>query len=168
MTMLSIIAAMSENRVIGRGGRLPWHLPADLAHFKSLTMGHAMIMGRKTYDSIGRPLPGRTSIVLSRSRAIEAPGVITARSLNDAIAAAAGGAEVFVIGGSEVFAAALPMADRLHLTIVHTTIPDGDVFFPSFDDRRWSLDSERYVPADADNAFAMTMRMLTRKQASGA
>lgn len=156
--MLSIIAAMSENRVIGRNGTLPWHLPADLAHFKQLTLGHAMIMGRKTFDSIGKPLPGRTSIVLTRAGSIHVPGVITAGSFDLAIKAAQGDDEIFVIGGSEVFAGALPIADRLYLTIVHTVIADGDVYFPSFDEKAWTLLEERHVPADERNAHAMTFR----------
>ncbi len=160
--MLSIIVAMSEDGVIGRGGELPWHLPADLQHFKSLTMGHAMIMGRKTFDSIGRALPGRTSIVLTRRGEIRVPGVLTARSLNEALDLTPGDAEVFVIGGGELFAQALPRADRLYVTIVHTRIPDGDTYFPQVDLATWQLVIERHRQADDENAHAMTFRMYER------
>jgi len=162
--MLSIIVAMSEDRVIGRHGTLPWHLPADLKRFKALTMGHAIIMGRKTFESIGKPLPGRTSIVLSRSMTLRVEGARTAHDLEEAISHAPNDAEVFIIGGSEVFAAALPMADRMYLTLVHTTIPDGDVYFPPFDDSEWNLVHEEPVAADEKNAHAMTFRTYEKRQ----
>jgi dihydrofolate reductase len=161
--MLSIIVAMSEDRVIGRNGKLPWHLPIDLKHFKSLTMGHAIIMGRKTFESIGKPLPGRTTIVLSRGNEIKNPEVLTARSIGEAVDLAPGDAEVFVIGGSEVFREALERADRIYLTLVHTTVPDGDAFFPEFNERDWHLVSEREVSANAENAHGMTFRVYERR-----
>jgi dihydrofolate reductase len=161
--MLSIIAAMSEDRVIGRNGTLPWHLPADLKHFKELTLGHAIIMGRRTFESIGKPLPGRTSIVLSHKESLGVPGVLTARSIEEAVELAPGDAEVFVIGGHEVFQSALPTADRMYITLVHTAVPDGDVHFPPFDEADWTLVDERHVPADEKNAHAMTFRMYEKR-----
>lgn len=126
--IISIIAAMSENRVIGSGGNLPWKIPADLARFKSLTMGHVVVMGRKTFESIGHPLPGRTNIVLSRTKS-SINGCLVAASLPDAIVAADGEEEFFVLGGAGVFAEALPLAHRIYLTIVHQHY-EGDTFFP--------------------------------------
>ncbi|OGU11524.1 MAG: dihydrofolate reductase [Geobacteraceae bacterium GWC2_58_44] len=126
--IISLMAAMSENRVIGRQGKLPWHIPADLARFKSITMGHAVLMGRRTFESIGRPLPGRRSIVLTRTRR-EIEGCEVAPSLQEAIAAAEGDEEIFIIGGSEVFREALPLCQRIYLTIVHGSY-QGDVYFP--------------------------------------
>ena len=165
--MLSIIAAMSEDRVIGKNGKLPWHLPADLKYFKSLTLGHAVIMGRKTYESIGKPLPQRKSIVLSRTQDIANGHMTTARDLDEAIDLVPGDAEVFVIGGSEVFRQALPRADRMYITVVHTTVPGGDAFFPHFDENDWKLASERRLPADEKNEHAMTFRMYERRSNNG-
>lgn len=127
---LSLIVAVSENGVIGRANRLPWRLPEDLQRFRRLTTGHPVIMGRKTFESIGKPLPGRTSIVVSRTERF--PGTITARSLDEALeeAARAPGADAtFVIGGGEVYREALPLAARIHLTRVHARV-DGDATFP--------------------------------------
>ena len=135
--MLSIIVAMSENRVIGRAGTLPWHLSADLKRFKKLTMGHAIVMGRKTYESIGRPLPGRASIVLSRDPEYVIAGTDVVENLEQALAKTKE-EEVFVIGGAQLYEIALPLAERLYLTEVGTTI-DGDVFFPTCDWSQWEL-----------------------------
>jgi len=126
--IISLIAAMTEERVIGREGRLPWHIPADLSRFKSITMGHTLIMGRKTWQSIGRPLPGRSIIVLTRTLP-EIEGCRVARSFTEALAAAEGDEEIFVCGGAEVFREAFAFAQRLYLTVVHANFP-GDVRFP--------------------------------------
>lgn len=137
--MISIIVAVAENGVIGRGGDLPWRLPDDLRYFKRITMGHPLVMGRKTFESIGRPLPGRTNIVLTRDPAWRAEGVDTAHTLDQALdlaRSAPGGEDVMVIGGADVFARALPLADRLYLTEVLDTVP-GDVYFPPFDRAEW-------------------------------
>src|SRR5437867_8251794 len=128
---LSIIAAMARNRVIGRDNRLPWHLPADLARFKQLTMGHWLLVGRKTYDSIGRPLPGRTIVVITRNKGFTAKGVLVAYSLAEAVRMAAGD-EVFVAGGAQIYQQALPLARRMYLTILDQDF-EGDAFFPDFD-----------------------------------
>jgi dihydrofolate reductase len=140
---VALIAAVAANGVIGRDNRLPWRLPADLRRFKELTMGHALVMGRRTYESIGRPLPGRVTVVLTRDPAFMAPpGALAARSLEEALAAAAaatpGAGEVFVAGGAEVYAQALPRADRLYLTRVEAEV-EGDARFPDLDPARWRL-----------------------------
>lgn len=133
--MLSIIAAIGDGGVIGREGALPWHIPEDLKRFKQLTMGHPIIMGRKTYESIGKPLPGRVNIVISRQEGYEAAGCEVFRSLEEALAKYEP-QNPFVIGGAEIYRAALPLADRLHITEVKIST-DGDVFFPDFDRSQW-------------------------------
>lgn len=161
---LSIIVAMAQNHVIGRGGTLPWRLSADLKRFKSLTMGHHLLMGRKTFESIGRPLPGRTSIVISRSqetlaqRASEgnaAPQIESltfAKSLESAIGIAASDTEVFVIGGAQIYELALPLVDRLYVTHVEAEV-EGDTFFPAYDPSEWRLVEETTHAADTKNEF---------------
>lgn len=134
--MLSIIAAIGPNNVIGKRGALPWHLPEDLKHFKQITMGHPIIMGRKTHESIGKPLPGRVNIVITRQEGYAAAGCEVFQSLEEAIAKYKD-QDPFVIGGAEIYRAALPFADRLYITEVK--IPtDGDVFFPEFDRSAWT------------------------------
>lgn len=134
---LALIAAVAENGVIGAGNALPWHLPEDLKRFKALTLGHPVIMGRKTYESIGRPLPGRRNIVVSRNADFAAAGCETAVSLEAAIAACAGTAdEIFVIGGAQIYAEALPLARRLYLTEIRAEFP-GDARFPAFERGDW-------------------------------
>jgi dihydrofolate reductase len=170
---VSILVAVAENAVIGRDGDLPWRLPADLRFFKRVTMGHHLIMGRKTWASIGRPLPGRTMVVLTRDPGLELPGVRVAHALPEALALAraAGDSEAFVIGGAEVFALALPLADRLYLTRVHADV-QGDVCFPApVHDGRW-LAEHRWVEvareehaADDHHAFAFTLLTFERRRA---
>jgi dihydrofolate reductase len=135
--LVSLVAAVAANGVIGSGNALPWHLPEDLRRFKAITLGHPVIMGRKTYESIGRPLPGRRNIVVSRNAAFVATGCETAASLEAAIAACAGSAEeIFVIGGAQLYAEALPRARRLYLTEIRREFP-GDARFPEFDRKDW-------------------------------
>lgn len=137
---LLAIAAMSENRVIGVEGRLPWRLPGDLARFKALTMGHHLLMGRKTFDSIGRALPGRTTIVLTRQLNYRPPaGVLVAHDLAAAIELG-GDAQIFVAGGADIYRLALPYLDRIYLTLVHAELA-GDVCFPDIDPLEWALSS---------------------------
>lgn len=160
--MLSLIAAMSENRVIGREGRLPWHLPADLKWFKQKTMGHHIIMGRKTWESPGHPLPGRTSIVITRQTDYLAPDAIVVDSLEAALARVAGAdPEPFIIGGGEIFEQALPRVHRMYLTIVHGHI-EGDAWFPPVDESQWAVLDEATHPADHRHAYAMSFRTLER------
>ena len=131
---VTLIAAVARNGVIGSAGGIPWHLPEDFAHFKATTMGQTLVMGRATYDSIGRPLPGRTTIVLTRDPAWSADGVQTAASLEEALALAEG--DVYVAGGATVYAAALPYADEQLLSEIDLE-PEGDTFYPAFDRAEW-------------------------------
>jgi dihydrofolate reductase len=135
MTLI-LIAAVGRNGVIGRDNDLPWRIREDLQRFKRLTLGHTLVMGRKTYDSIGRPLPGRTTIVVTRQPGWSAAGVQVANSLDEALKLA-DGIDVYVAGGGEIYRLALPLADRLELTEVDQS-PDGDVTFPLFDEQDWS------------------------------
>lgn len=135
---IALIVAMARNRVIGHKNTLPWHLPADLLHFKQLTMGHAIIMGRKTFESIGKALPGRQNIVISRNAHFAATEVTTASSLEHALQQVAHkDANIFIIGGAEIYKMALPIADRLYITEVDAA-PTGDTFFPELDSDQWS------------------------------
>lgn len=149
--LVSIIAAMDRNRLIGSNNQLPWHLPADLAHFKQVTMGKPIIMGRKTYESIGRPLPGRTNIVLTRSPDFHAEGVVTANTLQQALDYASVEDEVMIIGGSSIYELALPGADRLYLTYVESDC-EGDAWFPEFDIERWRIVASEQHAADEKNS----------------
>jgi dihydrofolate reductase len=134
---LTLVAAYADNRVIGDRGRIPWHLSEDFAHFKTTTMGGVLVMGRATYDSIGRPLPGRTTIVVTRNRDWSADGVLVSHSFADALDVAAGQAgETFVVGGAQLYEQALPLATHQVLTEVHLS-PAGDTFYPAFDLDEW-------------------------------
>jgi dihydrofolate reductase len=158
---LSLIVAMTRNGVIGRAGGLPWRLSADLKRFKSLTMGHHIIMGRKTFDSIGRALPGRTTIVLTRRVGYSATAVLVAQSLDAAIRQVAGDEEVFVIGGSEIFLQSLDLASRLYVTWVEANV-EGDTYFPEMDWSKWrEVSSERHS-ADSKNEYDTTFCIYDR------
>jgi dihydrofolate reductase len=165
---VSLIAAMAANRVIGQTidgmHGLPWHLPADLRRFKAVTMGHTLIMGRKTYDSVGRPLPGRRTIVVTRQPGWSAAGVAVAHSLCEALqtAAAEGIDEVFVAGGGEIFREALPHADRIHLTRIARDFP-GDVFFPELDATAWRIVEQEHHEASDETPYAFTFEVLDRR-----
>ena len=153
MSAISLIAALDRNYAIGRDGAMPWHLPDDLKRFKQLTLGKPVLMGRKTALAIGRPLPGRRNLVLTRSGAAPFAGQEVVASLDAAIAAV-GDAELCVIGGGEVYALALPRAPRLHLTWIDTAAENADAFFPRFDARRWRETARVAHPADARHEFA--------------
>ncbi|MFA9480148.1 dihydrofolate reductase [Phycisphaerales bacterium AB-hyl4] len=159
---ISLIVAMAENRVIGRDGDLPWRLPADLAHFKRLTTGHTIVMGRKTFESIGRPLPNRRSIVLTRDPQWAHEGVEVVHDWDALQAKVAGEGEVFVIGGEVVFGLALPWADRVYLTLVHATVA-GDTFFPELPSEAWQLSADERRPADERNKYAMSFQQYDRR-----
>lgn len=158
---ISLIAAMGENRVIGRDGDLPWHLPDEMRYFVRTTTGHTVIMGRKTFESFGHPLPRRRNIVITRDRAFAPQGAEVAHSLSDALAMAAGDGEVFIAGGGEIYRQALPRADRLYLTVVHAS-PAGDTRFPAFDDSGWKRTQQTHHPADDRHAFAFTFHIYER------
>ncbi|MFZ2301210.1 MAG: dihydrofolate reductase [Gallionella sp.] len=141
---LAIIVAMARNRTIGINNTLPWRISADLQHFKKLTMGHHMIMGRKTFESIGKPLPGRTTVVVSRDRNLKIDGCIVAHSLQDAIAACVSDPQIFVVGGADIYAQALSLADRLYVTEIQQDVA-GDAWFPEFDRAEWlEVSREKY------------------------
>ena len=158
---LALIAALARNRVIGRDNRLPWHLPADLRFFKQTTMGKPLLMGRRTWESIGRPLPGRRMIVLSHDPDYRALGCAVARSLDEAVELAGAVPEIMVIGGASLYRQTLPLADRLYLTLVDADVP-GDAWFPEWNERDWRLDWEEAHPADADHAWPYRFRRLER------
>ena len=152
---LELIAALAANGVIGRGGQLPWHLPDDLKRFKQLTMGHPIVMGRKTYESIGKPLPGRRNIVVSATMATPPDaGVEIVRTLNDAIALTASAGRVFVNGGAALYAAAVARADVMHLTELDEAVA-GDVQFPAFEKSNWRLAEVIPHPPDARHAYGV-------------
>ncbi|MDD2913697.1 MAG: dihydrofolate reductase [Gallionella sp.] len=133
---LSIIVAMAKNRTIGIDNTLPWRIPEDLKHFKALTMGHHMIMGRKTFESIGKPLPGRTTVVVSRDHSLKIEGCIVAHSLPEALAACASDPQIFVVGGADIYAQALGLADTLYITEIQQDVA-GDAWFSEFDRSEW-------------------------------
>ena len=137
MSKRSIIVAMAKNRTIGINNTLPWRCPEDLKHFKALTMGHHMIMGRKTFDSIGKPLPGRTTVVVTRNTDLQIEGCQIAHSLKAAIAACAGDGEIFIVGGAELYRQAITLADTLYITEIQQDV-DGDAHFPEFDQSTWN------------------------------
>lgn len=160
-SQLALIAALARNRVIGRDNRLPWRLPADLRFFKQTTMGKPLLMGRRTWESIGKPLPGRRMIVLSRNPGYRASGCAVARSLDEAVAIAGAVPEIMVIGGASLYEQTLPSAKRLYLTLVDADIP-GDAWFPKWDAREWQLVWEEAYPADADHAWPYRFRRWER------
>lgn len=164
--MTALIVATAENGVIGRRGQLPWHLPLDLKHFKLLTLGHPVLMGRRTWESIGRPLPGRANIVVTRQPDWVAPGCEVTHSLAEAVALAAtrpGGELVCVIGGGEIYQAALPAVDVVYLTEVHHTVPDGDAFFPALPPSVWREETRERHEADEKHAYAFSFVTLRRR-----
>jgi dihydrofolate reductase len=159
---VSLIVAMERNGVIGRAGGLPWHLSADLKRFKQLTMGHHIIMGRKTFDSIGRVLPGRTSVVVTRQADFAAAGAIVTHSLPDAIAASSDDDEAFIIGGAEIYQQALPLVDRIYMTEVDTDVA-GDARFPEFDRTQWTVVERTEHPQGDRDDHPHTFTVLERK-----
>lgn len=161
---ISIVAAVSENGVIGRDGGLPWRLPADTRFFKELTTGHTVIMGRKTWDEIARPLRHRRNIVITRNPTWSAEGAERAGSLAAALEQAGGEARVFVIGGAEIYRQALPLADRMYLTHVHAAV-EGDTHFPEWDATAWRMEREQRFDADERNAHGFTIREYVRRTA---
>lgn len=150
--ILSIITAMDRNQLIGSNNQLPWHLPADFAHFKALTMGKPILMGRKTFESIGKPLPGRTNIVFSRNPETKFDGAKCVGNLKDAIALVPDAEELMIIGGSTIYQMFLPQADRMYLTYVDAEF-EGDAWFPAFDERQWHETANVMHPKDEKNAY---------------
>ena len=162
---LSLLVAATENGVIGRDNGMPWHLPDDLKHFKALTLGKPVLMGRRTFDSIGRPLPGRTNLVLTRATGWAVPGITVVRDLEAAIRAAGDAPELVVAGGAQVYALALPRATRIYLTRIHADIV-GDTHLPPLG-AGWHESTRELHPADARHACAMSFITLERDPAGG-
>jgi dihydrofolate reductase len=167
MPLVSLVVAAAANGVIGRENRMPWHLPEDLAHFRRLTLGHPVVMGRKTYESIvatlGKPLPGRTNIVVTRQAGFEAPGCVVAPSLDAALAAARKDAEIFVIGGAEIYRLALERADRVYLTRIDAAF-EGDAAFPALDPARWRETAREDHPPARGRTFGFAFLRYERKR----
>jgi len=165
--LVSLIAAVSENNVIGKGNQLPWHLPADMKYFREITMGRCLIMGRKNYDSIPekfRPLPGRTNIIVTRQKNFSADRCIVVNSMEEALdqAKKKKETEAFIIGGGEIFKHSLHLADKIYLTRIHHII-DGDVFFPELNADEWKEESAQHCKADEKNKFDYSFLVLKRK-----
>jgi dihydrofolate reductase len=161
-TLLTLIVAVADSGVIGRDNSLPWHLPEDLKRFKRLTMGKPIVMGRKTFESIGKPLPGRVNIVVTRDPGYRRDGVIVVHDVDSAVRAAGPVPEIMVIGGAELFRSLLPRAGRVHLTRVHGNI-EGDVMWPALDDRDWQVVEREEFAADERHAHAMTFEVIERR-----
>jgi dihydrofolate reductase len=159
--LITLIVAVADSGVIGRDNSLPWHLPEDLKRFKRLTMGKPILMGRKTFESIGNPLPGRQNIVVTRDANYRREGVSIVNDVDGALRAAGMAPEVMVIGGAELFRALLPRARRIHLTRVHGEI-EGDVMWPALDDREWSVVEREAYAADERHRYAMTFEVWER------
>lgn len=158
---IAAIAAMSENRVIGKNNKMPWHLPADLQHFKKITLGKPILMGRKTFESIGRPLPDRYNIVITRDAGYQAPGCMVVHSIDTALAAVAEQEEVIVIGGALLYQQMLPRVQTIYLTIIHENFV-GDAFFPELDMREWREVSREEREADEKNEYRCSFVRLER------
>lgn len=163
--ILSVIVAMGDDRSIGRGGDLAFHISADLKHFKQITMGHPVIMGRKTFESLPKgALPGRRNIVITRNAAFSAPNVETVGSLDDALKLVADNDEAFIIGGGTVYAQAFPMAERLYLTRIHASLPEADTFFPEVDEALWQPLDAPVTALDEKSGLNYTFINLERKK----
>jgi len=158
---ISLIVAMASNRVIGLDNKMPWHLSADLKKFKQITLGAPILMGRKTYESIGRPLPGRTNIIISRNPAYRQPGCLIFNGIEQALAHCSNADEVFIIGGSALYQSMLPLADTLYLTQIHQDF-DGDTFFPELDSKQWLEVAREEVNDDPDASFSYSFLKLQK------
>ena len=159
--MISLIVAMGRNRVIGRDNQLVWHQPADLRHFKETTIGKPVIMGRKTFESVGKSLPGRTTVVVTRRDDFVAPGCLMAGSLEQALEMVSSEPEILIAGGGEIYRQAIPVCDRMYITIIEHEF-DGDTFFPEFDQGEWVIEEERRHEADEKNRYSMLFRTYRR------
>jgi dihydrofolate reductase len=156
-----LVAAMARHRAIGHGGQMPWHSPADLKHFKKVTLGNPVVMGRRTFESIGRPLPGRLNVVISRSRPQLPEGVVLAGSLEEALRQCAAHDAAMVIGGGEIYSQAMPLATRMELTFIDTAV-EADTFFPAWPPDQWRLEAMTVRPPDDANAFGLSFCTFRR------
>lgn len=161
--ILTAIAAMADNRVIGRNNDLIWHMPEDLKHFKSLTSGHHVIMGRKTYESMGRPLPKRVNIVVTRQSGYEAPGCLVVPTIKDAIQKAENDEQPFIVGGGEIYRQSLPFLKKMELTIIHHEF-EGDTHFPEYDPSEWEITRQDFHKKDEKNPYDYSFLTLERKE----
>ena len=160
--IISIVVAIAENNAIGKENKLLWHLPADLKHFREVTTGHTIIMGRKTYDSVGKPLPNRRNIVITRKSGLEIPGVEVVHTLEEALVLCDEDEEVFIGGGAEIYKMAMSLTDKIYLTVVKG-IFDADTFFPEIDPNNWEETESISFEPDEKNAFGYTFSTLIRK-----
>ena len=160
---ISIIVAIANNRVIGKNNKLPWDLPADMEHFRKLTLGKPVIMGQKTFESIGKALPGRTNIVLTLDKNFQAPACLAAHSIEEALKFAGNKEEVMIIGGVSIYKQFLPLANRLYLTLIDADIKDGDAFFPEFNYGDWNEIERIKNEPDKDNPYQYSFVTLERK-----
>jgi len=160
--MVILIAAMAENRALGKDNQLLWHLPDDFKRFKQLTSGHYIVMGRKTFESLPGKLPNRTHIIVSRQMGYQVDDCLTVNSLEEALRQVPQDQDVFIIGGGQIYTQALPLADVVELTRVHTEV-EADTFFPEMSSKSWQLTSEEYHPKDAKHAFDFTFETYIRK-----
>ncbi|MBD8068077.1 dihydrofolate reductase [Bacillus sp. PS06] len=161
--MISLLVAIDKNRLIGKDNDLPWHLPADLAYFKQVTMGHSIVMGRKTYESIGRPLPGRENIVITRDESYSIEGCKVIHSIDEILQLNSADQELFVIGGSEIFKGILPFADKLYLTEIDEEF-EGDTYFPEIHFEDWELDSKEKGVKDEKNPYDYYFCVYKKRQ----
>jgi dihydrofolate reductase len=166
MMIVSLIGAASENNVIGKDNWMPWDLPAELSYFRNITRGKTVIMGRKTYDTVGRPMPNRHNIIVSRNADLKIPDVDVVGSVEEALELAKKDQldEIFVIGGEQIYRAAMPYADRIYLSRVHTAIEGGEAFFPEFDEDAWNLVKSERHEVDAENAIPFTKIVYEKKK----
>jgi len=160
--IISIVVAIAENNAIGKENKLLWHLPADLRHFKEVTTGHTIIMGRKTYDSVGKPLPNRRNIVITRKSGLKIPGVEVVHTLEEALVLCDEDEEVFIGGGAEIYKMAMSLTDKIYLTVVKG-IFDADTFFPEIDANKWEETESISFEPDEKNSFGYTFSTLIRK-----
>jgi len=160
--IISIVVAIAENNAIGKENKLLWHLPADLRHFKEVTTGHTIIMGRKTYDSVGKPLPNRRNIVITRKSGLKIPGVEVVHTLEEALILCDEDEEVFIGGGAEIYKMAMSLTDKIYLTVVKG-IFDADTFFPEIDANKWEETESISFEPDEKNSFGYTFSTLIRK-----
>lgn len=165
--VISLIAAMDRNRVIGKDNALPWRMPADLKRFRELTRGKPVIMGRKTHESIGRPLPERPNVVMTRDPKWRAEGCVVVRSVDEALKAAGNAPEIMIIGGAQIFKHFLPIANRMYLTLIDAEF-EGDTFFPEFDEGEWVETEKTEYPADEQNPHPSIFIVLERRQKADA
>lgn len=161
MAKISLIAAMADARVIGKDNQMPWHMPADLKHFKAITLNKPVIMGRNTFESLGKPLPGRRNIVLTRRAHTDMPGCEIAHSIHEALAVAGDVDEIMIIGGAQLYAAALPLATHMYLTFIDTHVA-GDTYFPAWDPLFWDEISRETHEPDDKNPYAYTFVTFER------